>query len=75
VAKLDDFDRIVLLSLDGKRNRDDLVEHLTAEAAADRVVVQSDGERVRDKKILRRILGQSLDPSLDRLAKACLIES
>jgi methyltransferase-like protein len=70
---LSSFDQLVLQQLDGRCGRPALVEALAALVASGEIKVQHEGELVHDQAVLQSALRQSVDASLDRIARNALL--
>ena len=69
---LDEFNRQILLRLDGTRDRAALIEELSTLVASNELAIQQEGVEVRDPSTVRAIMTQAVDNSLVTLARAGL---
>ena len=72
---LSDFDRLVLLQLDGRRTRSEIVDRLVAAVLEGKFALQEHGQPIKNPVILRPIIERSLPPALDRLNRGALLVS
>ena len=73
---LDDFQRQLLVLLDGTRSRTDLLEALTHKVRDGELLLHQDGNRVSTPSNVRELLDSWLTPALESLARcALLVES
>lgn len=69
---LDEFNRQVLLLLDGEHDRAALIDALSTLVATNALAIQQEGVEVRDPATVRAVLGPAVDQSLATLARAGL---
>ena len=77
LARIEEFERLVLTLLDGDRSRSQIADQLV-ELALDeeiRVLHVREDQPVRDRSTLHYLLTETLDEALRRLAEACLLEA
>lgn len=72
---LDDFQRQLLMLLDGTRGRTDLVEALTQRVQTGELLLHQDGRRVHESAVARDLIDRWLDPALESLARYALLAS
>lgn len=75
VVRLSDLAFRLLPLLDGTRDREALVDALTAQAMAGDITVQKAGRSIEDPAELRESLTAMLNPTLDMLARDALLAS
>lgn len=73
-VNLEEFDRAVLLQLDGTRDLDAIVEVLVAEVVAGRFDLSRDGQSVRDADLVRGLFATEGVEAVRRLALLGLLE-
>lgn len=73
VVDLNVLDRVVLCHLDGQRDHAALLRMLEELAQKNLLVIQHEGQPLTDPEGVRRKLGESLEPSLRRLAGLALL--
>jgi methyltransferase-like protein/2-polyprenyl-3-methyl-5-hydroxy-6-metoxy-1,4-benzoquinol methylase len=66
-------ERNILLLLDGKRDRAEILDSLVGMAVSGRITIEVQGQTVRDSARLRQILGAQLDTSIRLLAQHALL--
>lgn len=72
-TELTDYDRMVLLSLDGARDRGAVLSALLEAVGSGEFSVCHGDEPVADPEVVREVLQAELGPSLDRLAALALL--
>jgi methyltransferase-like protein/SAM-dependent methyltransferase len=71
----DQLGRELLRLLDGTRNRDSLLQDLSAAVRSGKVLLNEDGQPLRDQDEVRRVLSRDLETNLQKLAKLALLVS
>jgi cyclopropane fatty-acyl-phospholipid synthase-like methyltransferase len=74
-VELNDLERLLLERLDGRHDRAALLEGLMDAVAQGECEMQHQGQPLRDRAKVREVLGESLEPSLRRLAYNALLVS
>ncbi|TXT31018.1 MAG: protein related to regulatory domain of methyltransferase, partial [Planctomycetota bacterium] len=72
-APLDDFQRQLLILLNGTRGRPDLLEALTHQVQSGDLLLHQDGNRVQDAAAIRELIEHWLTPALESLARNALL--
>jgi methyltransferase-like protein/SAM-dependent methyltransferase len=73
LVDLNDFQLLTLRYLDGSRDRSALIDALMARVADGSFNVAYEGKPIEDRDQLRRLLGDTLEPSLRQLARCALL--
>jgi methyltransferase-like protein/2-polyprenyl-3-methyl-5-hydroxy-6-metoxy-1,4-benzoquinol methylase len=72
-VELNGLDRMVLLHLDGTRDRSSVLEVIRGLVAADELTIRDGDQPIRDPAMIDEILTAELEPSLRRLAGLALL--
>lgn len=72
---LDEFNRQLLMLLDGERDHAALVDELKKLVDKDIIAIQRENRRVTDAEVIRRILTEAVPQNLSGLANAALLEA
>ena len=70
---LGEFERQLLILLDGKNDRSELCNQLTNLISCGVLKVEQDGPRVREARELRQLVSRILDDQLVKVAHAALL--
>jgi methyltransferase-like protein/SAM-dependent methyltransferase len=73
MVNLDALGKILLMGLNGKRNKEELLVYLEYHVMVGKVVVHQNEQKVTDKTLLKPILEERLTQTLPKLAKVALL--
>ncbi|AGA26712.1 class I SAM-dependent methyltransferase [Singulisphaera acidiphila] len=74
-VRLDQFERLVLRALDGKNNRQAILDSLLALVDSGEFSIHEEGRPIEDRNRIVQILSGELEPCLERLAARALLVS
>jgi methyltransferase-like protein/2-polyprenyl-3-methyl-5-hydroxy-6-metoxy-1,4-benzoquinol methylase len=73
IVAVDDLSRVLLLLLDGTRNRAALQAALTSQVEQGAVTLSRDGQPITDREQLRALVAELLPPRLQELVRSALL--
>jgi methyltransferase-like protein/2-polyprenyl-3-methyl-5-hydroxy-6-metoxy-1,4-benzoquinol methylase len=73
VIAIDAFSKVLIHSMNGKRDKTQLLDELVEQVRKGQLVVQKDGKNIADDKVLRATLEAIMNETLERMSKAAVL--